>query len=150
MAHFAQIGRSNKVLRIVKIENAEMLDSNGVEQESIGQNFLAESHGISPEWVQCSINTLGNVHALGNTPLRANYPGIGWYYDETNDIFHPVRPIDKDGQSCTSWTLNTTTGVWSAPITKPTSPAESEESVWVWDESAYQADNTKGWVKSDA
>ena len=44
MAHFAQIGRNNKVLRVVKIENADMLDSNGVEQESIGQNFLAENH----------------------------------------------------------------------------------------------------------
>ena len=60
------------------------------------------------------------------------------------------RPTDKDGQSCTSWTMNTSTGVWSAPITKPTSPAETEYSNWVWDESAYQADNTTGWVKSDA
>ena len=77
MAHFAQIGRNNKVLRVVKIENADMLDSNGVEQESIGQNFLAENHGIFPEWVQCSINTFENVHALGGVPLRANFPGVG-------------------------------------------------------------------------
>ena len=42
-------------------------------------------------------------------------------YDEDNDIFHEPRPKDKDGQSCASWTLNTTTGIWSAPITKPTS-----------------------------
>ena len=149
MAHFAQIGRNNKVLRVLKIENADMLDSNNVEQESIGQNFLAESHGIFPEWVQCSINTFENVHALGGVPLRANFPGVGWYYDETNNVFHMGRPTDKDGQSCTSWTMNKYTGVWSAPITKPTSGV-TETSWYVWDESAYQADNTTGWVKSDA
>ena len=85
MAHFAQIGRNDKVLKVVKIENADMLDSNGVEQESIGQNFLAENHGSFPERVQCTINTFENVHALGGVPLRANFPGVGWYYDETND-----------------------------------------------------------------
>ena len=44
---------------------------------------------------------------------------------------------------------DTTTGIWSAPITKPTSGI-TEASWYEWDESAYQADNTKGWVKSDA
>ena len=70
-------------------------------------------------------------------------------YDDDNDIFHEPRPKDKDGQSCASWTLNTTTGIWSAPITKPTSGV-TETSWYVWDESAHKADPTKGWVKSDA
>ena len=57
---------------------------------------------------------------------------------------------DRDGDSCGSWTLNTTTGLWTPPITKPIH--ENDPSVdevphyYEWDESAYQADNTKGWV----
>jgi hypothetical protein len=38
-----------------------------------------------------------------------------------------------------SWTYNTTTFVWEPPIPKPDGNA-------VWDEYAYQADNTTGWV----
>ena len=70
-------------------------------------------------------------------------------YDDDNDIFHEPRPKDKDGQSCDSWTLNTTTGIWSAPYAKPTSGV-TETSWYEWDESAHKADPTKGWVKSDA
>ena len=146
MAHYAQIGRNDKVLKVVKVDNAFM---GSPEKESTGETHLKESHGIKCEWVQCSINTFENVHALGGTPLRANFPSVGWYYDETNNIFHSGRPKDKDGQSCTSCTMNTTTGVWSAPITKPTSSV-TETSWYVCDESAYQADNSTGWVKSDA
>ena len=38
-----------------------------------------------------------------------------------------------------SWTYNTATFVWEPPIPKPDGNA-------VWDEYAYQADNTTGWV----
>ena len=147
MAHFAQIGRNNRVINVVRVNNAFM---GTPEKETNGETYLKESYGIFPEWVQCSYNTKAGVHALGGTPFRANYPAKGWYYDETNDIFHEARPTDKDGQSCASWTMNTTTGIWSAPLTQPTSPAETETSWYVWDESAYQANNATGWVKSDA
>ncbi len=146
MAHYAQIGRNDKVINVIRVDNAFM---GSPEKETTGETYLKESYGIQCEWVQCSINTLANVHSEGGTPLRANFPGIGWYYDDTNNIFHSGRPTDKDGESCTSWTMNTTTGVWSAPITKPTSGV-TETSWYVWDESAYQADNSTGWVKSDA
>tara|TARA_Y200000002_G_C22309997_1_gene508075 strand:+ start:273 stop:503 length:231 start_codon:yes stop_codon:yes gene_type:complete len=70
------------------------------------------------------------------------------YYDGTNDIFHKGRPKDKDNQSCTSWTLNTTKGYWESPLTKPTETRAEIEAgkAYVWDESAYQADNSTGWV----
>jgi hypothetical protein len=38
-----------------------------------------------------------------------------------------------------SWTYNTTTFVWEPPIPKPDGQA-------IWDEYAYQADNTTGWI----
>ena len=33
MAHFAEIGLNNKVLRVIVVANEELLDENGVEQE---------------------------------------------------------------------------------------------------------------------
>ena len=38
-----------------------------------------------------------------------------------------------------SWTYNTATFVWEPPIPKPDGQA-------IWDEYAYQADNTTGWI----
>ena len=47
-----------------------------------------------------------------------------------------------------SHTLNTTTGQWDAPLTQPdlTDDEIAAASYYRWDESAYQADNTTGWV----
>lgn len=146
MACYAQIGRNNKVINVVRIDNSFMGDP---EKETTGETHLKEIHGITCEWVQGSYNTKANVHAEGGTPLRANCPSVGMIYDEDHDIFHDVRPKDKNGKSCESWILNTTTGIWSAPLTKPTSDV-TETSWYVWDETAYKADNTKGWIKSDA
>lgn len=146
MAHYALIGRNNKVIKVVRVDNSFMGDP---EKETSGETFLTEVYGINCEWVQGSYNTKAGVHLLGGTPLRANFPSVGMIYDDDNDIFHEPRPKDKDGQSCDSWTLNTTTGIWSAPYAKPTSGV-TETSWYVWDESAHKADPTKGWVKSDA
>ena len=49
-----------------------------------------------------------------------------------------------------SWSKNTSTAVWDAPITYPSVENDGQDPVvwrWVisWDESAYQADNSKGW-----
>ena len=100
------------------------------------------------------IRDRGGVHKLGGTPFRANYPGgqydedNPWYYDSTNNIFHKGRPKDKDGESCTSWTLNTTSGEWIPPIVMPDyTRAEVEAGKrYVWDESSYALDNTAGWI----
>ena len=96
-------------------------------------------------------NSRENAHAEGGTALRANYPGIGSIYDSTNDIFHDPRPTDKDNESCTSWTLNTTKGIWEPPITEPTlTTSEKDDGKhYEWDESVYTGDNTKGWILVD-
>ena len=138
MAHFAKIGLDNQVTQVLVVRTIDTMTEGGIEKEEIGVDHLTSLTGHST-WKKCSFNTRENVHLEGGTPFRANYPGIGWFYDSTNDIFYPPRPIDKDGDSCASWTLNTTTGVWSAPISKPTYQH-------LWDESLYQSDNTKGWV----
>ena len=146
MAHFAKLGVDNIVLEVVYMDTIKTMTSGGIEKEEIGVAYLKEHHGHET-WKKCSFNTYGNVHNEGGTPFRANYPGIGWYYDSTNDIFHSPRPTDKDGDPCTSWTLNTTTGLWTSPLTKPTLTDEetTASKIYQWDESAYLADNTKCW-----
>jgi len=148
MAHFAELGVDNIVKRVLYIDTIKCMTNGGIEKEEIGALYLEEHHGGT--WVKCSWNTSANVHLQGGTPFRANYPSIGWHYDSTNDIFYPPRPTDKDGDSCASWTLNATTGVWDPPITEPThtndASVDTTPHYYVWDESLYQSDNSKGWI----
>ena len=45
MASFAKIGLNNKVIEILSVHNNELKDSNGVEQEVNGINFLKNLTG---------------------------------------------------------------------------------------------------------
>jgi len=101
--------------------------------------FVDSSAG---EWIQTSYNTRGGVHYQPNTnipsedqslALRKNFASIDYHYDGVG--FYAPQPFN-------SWTLNMTTYLWEAPVAKPT-----DGLVYVWDEDAYQADNTTGWVE---
>jgi len=140
MAHYAKLGLDNIVTAVVAVDTITCMTRGGIEKEEIGLAHLVKHHGHEL-WKKCSYNTYAGVHKNGGTPFRANYPGIGWYYNSEHDIFHPARPH-------ASWTLNTTTGHWDAPIPEPErTEAEMEAmSYYTWDEEAYQADNTTGWV----
>ena len=140
MAHYAKLGLDNIVTAVVAVDTIDCMTRGGIEKEEIGLAHLVKHHGHEL-WKKCSYNTRGGEHSGGGTPFRANYPGIGWYYNSEHDIFHPARPY-------ASYTLNTTTGMWEAPIAQPElTEAEAEAmSYYRWDEDAYQADNTTGWV----
>jgi hypothetical protein len=111
MASFAKIGLNNKVIEVLSINNEVLRDSNGVEQENIGIDFLTKLTGY-PLWVQTSYNTKGGIHSLGGTPLRKNHAGIGYTYDEDRDAFIPKKPFN-------SWVLNETTCLWESPVAYP-------------------------------
>jgi hypothetical protein len=102
MASFAKIGLNNKVIEVLSVNNNVIKDSNGVEKEDIGIDFLTKLTGY-PMWVQTSYNN----------NFRKNYAGIGYIYDENRDAFIPKKPFN-------SWILNETTCLWEAPIEKPT------------------------------
>jgi hypothetical protein len=140
MAHYAKLGLDNIVTAVVAVDTITCMTRGGIEKEEIGLAHLVKHHGHEL-WKKCSYNTYAGVHKNGGTPFRANYPGIGWYYNSEHDIFHPARPH-------ASWTLNTTTGHWESPIPEPErTEAEVEAmSYYTWDEEVYQADNTTGWV----
>ena len=110
MAHFAKIGMNGKVIAVLTLDNKDMLNADGVEDESVGQQYL-ETHNNWPAqmWIQTSYNTYNNEHKLGGTPLRGNYAGIGHEWDEDNNIFWPKKPY-------ASWVKNTTDARWQSPI----------------------------------
>lgn len=148
MAHFAKI-EDGVVTCVNVVSDQEIIDHNGsgFEEEVLGSAFCMKTWGGT--WKQCSYNTCGGVHSGGGTPLRANYPSVGWLYNEEYDIFHQEKPTDMNGVVCESWTLNITTGFWDPPFESPTltrDEMELEKKIYLWDETAYQADNTNGWV----
>ncbi len=67
MASFAKIGLNGKVIEVLSIVNEVLHDSNGIEQESIGIDFLTKLTGWAI-WKQTSYNTHGGFHLLGGTP----------------------------------------------------------------------------------
>lgn len=116
MAHFAEIGLNNTVLRVIVVNNAELLDDQGVEQEAKGAEFCRSLFGGT--WLQTSYNA----------NMRKNYAGVGYTYDSTLDAFIAPKPYD-------SWLLNTDTAQWEAPVPMPTDGA-----MYVWDEA------TQNWI----
>jgi len=132
MAHFAKLGSNSKVIQVLTLNNSDMLNADGVEDESVGQQYL-ERHNNWPAqmWIQTSYNTQGGTHKLGGTPLRGNYAGIGYTWDEDNNIFYPKSPY-------ASWVLNTTTATWHSPIGDEPDDLTDEEiaanTYYVWNE----------------
>jgi hypothetical protein len=80
MAHFAEIDENNIVLRVLVVDN---------QQEHRGQEYLAEEMGLGGTWIKCSYNN----------NIRKQYPGPGYSYDPTADVFVTPRPYP-------SWNLD--------------------------------------------
>ena len=111
MASFAKIGLNNKVIEVLSVHNNVLKDSNGIEQEVNGIDFLTKLTGWAI-WKQTSYNTIGGVHTKNGTPFRKNHAGIGYIYDEDRDAFIPKKIYN-------SWILNEQTCIWEAPVAKP-------------------------------
>ena len=127
MASFAKIGLNGKVIEVLSVVNEVLHDANGVEQESIGIDFLTKLTGWAI-WKQTSYNTHGGVHSSGGTPLRKNHAGIGYTYDEDRDAFIPPKPFN-------SWILNESTCNWESSI-----PYPQDNNRYKWNESTLTWD----------
>jgi hypothetical protein len=123
MASFAKLNSENIVITVESVVNEVIKDSNGIEQEAIGVQFLRTLYN-EPEaiWKQTSYNTHGGVHSNGGTPFRKNHAGIGYTYDQDRNAFIPQKPYN-------SWILNETTCNWESPISKP-----DNENKYTWNE----------------
>ena len=127
MASFAKIGLNNKVIEVLSVVNEVLYDSNEVEQEVNGIDFLTKLTGWSI-WKQTSYNTHGGVHNNGDTPFRKNHAGIGMTYDEDRDAFIPKKHF-------ASWILNETTCQWEAPVAMP-----NDDNKYTWNETTTSWD----------
>ena len=116
MAHFAKLGKGNKVIQV------DVVSNDVATTEQAGIDFLNNLYGTNDIWKQTSYNTRGGIHKLDGTPFRKNYAGKGWKYDQYKDAFVPPKPYN-------SWILNETTCLWEAPVAKPT-----DGQVYDWNE----------------
>ena len=118
MAHFAKLD-SNNVVIFVTVGRDE---DDGKEAE-----LSARTGDV---YKQTSYNTHGGVHALGGTPYRKNYAGLGFIYDAQRDAFIAPKPYP-------SWVLNEDSCLWVAPVPMPT-----DDKRYSWDEA------TTSWVQA--
>jgi hypothetical protein len=138
MAHFAKIGLNGKIIGVHVVNNNDILNADGVEDESIGQHFLEKLHSWpSSMWIQTSYNTRGGKHYDNKTgelsvdqskALRGNYAGIGYIWDEDNNLFYSKKPY-------VSWILNTSEARWQSPIGDAPTLLEVNTHGYVWNES---------------
>jgi hypothetical protein len=131
MAYFAKLNSDNVVMTVLKVDDADCLDSNNNESEAVGITFLQNSTGWT-NWKQTSYNTKEGKHysSDGNTlsetqnkAFRKNYAGIGYTYDSTKDAFIPPKPFS-------SWVLNETKCVYEAPVTYPSTTTYGPDSFY--------------------
>jgi len=150
MAHFAKLGVNGKVIAVHGLDNDQMLNADNQEDETVGQQRLEQIHGWPAQmWIQTSYNTRNKKYINqdgsedADKQFRGNYAGIGYTWDEDNEIFWPKQPY-------ASWTKNNSTASWEAPITYPSVTDDGEDpNVWRyeigWNETLHQSDNSKGW-----
>ena len=138
MAHFAELESKTDptgftsdthlvVKRVVVVGNDVVPSDEHVDGETWCVNFFGGG-----TWKQTSYNN----------NFRKQYAGIGYVYNASKNKFLIPQPH-------ASWSLNSSDD-WKAPITYPSVIDDGEENPnWFyrifWNESAYQADNTKGW-----
>lgn len=122
MANYAFLDNKNVVTEVIGgVDETELIE--GLHPEIWYGNFRKQV------CKRTSYNTRQNQHLEGKQPFRGNYAGIGFTYDEENDVFIPQQPYS-------SWTLNTETWSWDAPTSCP-----SDGKAYAWDE------NTRNWIE---
>ena len=113
MSHFAKI--ENNIVTQVMVTDQDFIDSISNENDL---------------WIQTSYNTSGGTHNNGGTALRGNYAGIGYTWDEDDNIFWPKRPH-------ASWVKHNESASWKSPIGD--APALTEE------QTSQNEANTHSW-----
>ena len=142
MAHFAKLNDKNIVERVIVINNIDLLNSSGGEEEGIGVAFCRELYGQDGIWKQTSYNQ----------NMRGNYAGIGMTYMErvetlgvaSTDVFMPQQPY-------ASWTVGVGTARWYPPSPPGPAPALTDAEIaarksYVWNESNYNSNPATAWV----
>lgn len=110
MAHFARLNENNEVVHVHVVNNSDVQNFEFPESESVGQAYLTSIHG-NHVWKQTSYNN----------NFRKQYAGIGYIYDEVNDVFIGPQPFP-------SWILDENFD-WQSPT-----PYPNDGEFYMWDE----------------
>lgn len=134
MAHYTLINKNNIVVQV--ITGVDENDTSNLPDEfESWEEFYSDQHNMTCK--RTSYNTRQNQHINGGTAFRGNFAGIGFFYDEDNDVFYAEKPypnfiLDED-----SWS-------WIPPI-----PYPDDGKIYQWNEYLYQKDSsvpkTQGW-----
>lgn len=92
-----------------------------VTQVIVAEQDVIDSGLFGTGWIQTSYNTVGGQHPEGR-PLRKNYAGVGYSYDDQRDAFIPPKLYS-------SWSLDEQTCLWVPPVPKP-----EDGKQYAWDE----------------
>lgn len=96
MAHFAELDETNKVIRVIVVNNEVINNAEGLDGEEIGIAFCQSLYGADTIWKQTSYN--------GN--FRKNFAGTNTSYDPIRDAFIENKPTEG------SWIFNEDTLQW--------------------------------------
>ena len=120
MAHFAELDKDNKVLRVVVGCNQDIANNGGEQSQQAAEYFKTicplSSNGV--KWVQTSYNN----------NFRKQYAGIGFTYDLIKDKFIGIQPYP-------SWSLDLNDN-WKSPVIRPELTEEQIKSgkLYRWNE----------------
>ncbi len=129
MAHFAELNKDNKVLRVVVACNQDIANNGGEQSEQAAEHFKTvcpfSEEGV--KWVQTSYNN----------NFRKKYAGIGDTFDIVKNKFIANQPF-------ASWLLDANDD-WQAPVVYPTitTYGDSVRFVISWDEAGQR------WIGTD-
>ena len=124
MAHFAELDKDNIVVGVTVVDNSHV---------------PSDKHADGETWCKDFFNKQDTTYKQTsyNHNFRKQYAGVGFTYDAVKDEFVAPKPY-------ASYTLDSSND-WQPPITKP-----DDGKGYRWDEEAYQADNSEGWVETPA
>ena len=93
---------------------AKILDGKVVEVKTADEDFFTGFTDTSPgKWIE----------TFRDRSQRDKYAGVGDLYNSDDDYFYPQSPYP-------SWTFNTTSKTWEAPVACP----DSSDDSYVWNE----------------
>lgn len=120
---------------------AKVLDGKVINMMVADESFFTSGtfvETIPGTWIECDYFTVGGIryddeqHTIisqdQSKALRANYPGVGYIYNEKEDVFHLPQPFP-------SWTISAPDWIWKSPI-----PYPNDGKDYIWDEP------TKTWI----
>ena len=118
MEKFGKINESNIVLNSLVVDDKELLDGDGVKQESLGQAFLENiTAWPANQWIWAD-------------GVRKNPMGVGSEWDPVNQIFWSTAPY-------ANWTKDIAKARWISPIgdvPELTQEEKDQNKYYVWDE----------------